>query len=38
MVNTCFVTYCNTCYKRKGHVAEYYPVFGFPDTKTENHL
>ena len=32
MVNTCYVTYCKTGYKRKGQVAEY-PVFEFPDTK-----
>ena len=33
MVNTCCVTYCKTGYERKGQVAEYHPVFGFPDTK-----
>ena len=27
------VTYCKTGYKRKGQVAEYHPVFGFPDPK-----
>ena len=29
IVNTCSATYCKTGYKRKGQVAEYYPVFGF---------
>ena len=33
MINTCSVTHCKTGYKRKGQVAEYHPVFGFPDTK-----
>ena len=33
MVNTCSVTYCKTGYRRKGQLAEYHPVFGFPDTK-----
>ena len=33
MVNACFVTYCKTGYKRKGQVAEYHPVFEFPDTR-----
>ena len=33
MGNTCSVTYCKTSYKRRGQVAEYHPVFGFPDTK-----
>ena len=34
MVNTCSVTYCKTGYKQKGQVAEYHPVFEFPDTKS----
>ena len=34
MVNTCSVTYCKTGYKRKRQVAEYHPVFGFPNTKS----
>ena len=33
MVNTCSVTYCKTGYKQQGQVAEYHPVFEFPDTK-----
>ena len=33
MVSTCSVTYCKTGYKRNGEVAQYHPVFGFPDTK-----
>ena len=34
MVNACSATFYKTGYKRKGQVAEYHPVFGFPDTKS----
>ena len=39
MVNTCSVVYCKTGYKKRENkedkIPEKYPVFGFPDSKSD---